>query len=381
MTVTQTRKLDFGKRSGLKVFPVSMGAMRFPEEQLAIPLIRQAIDSGMVYIDTSRGYGDSEIVLGKALKNGYREKVILSTKCSPWIKKLEPTDDASADCTYKNILDSIKRLDVEYLDFYQVWNIHTPQHFELATAKGGMLDGIRRAMDEGLVKHTGFTTHDTPENVSTYIDKADWCEAILFTHNILNKAYQPNIAKAHQKGIATIVMNPLAGGLLAHDSEPLRDLVKNAIGIDDLAEAAHRYLAGDENIDTIICGISKPSDVTSTIENYNKPPLTAQQRRILETEIEKISPEKTGFCTSCGYCQPCPAGIKIPQFMSAAYHSQVLNTHQRAQKIYDFCFHPDNPDFSADPSKCTLCGRCEQKCTQNIKITQMLKYVKETFGS
>ena len=366
MTTTQTKKVDFGKRSGLKVFPVSIGAMRLPEEEKAIPLIRQAIDAGMVYIDTSRGYGDSEIKLGKALKDGFREKVILSTKCSPWIKKIESTDDTSAECTYKNILDSMKRLDVDYLDFYQIWNIDSEEHYEQAIAKGGMVDGIRRAIKEGLVRHTGFTTHDTPENINRYIDEADWCETILFTYNMFNKTYQETIAKAHQRGIATVVMNPLAGGMFAQDSEAIRAIVKNAVGIDNPVEIAHRYLAGDENVDTIICGIVKPSDITSTIENYQKPPLSAQQRKTLEAEIEKISPENTGFCTNCGYCQPCPANIKIPQFMSTAYYGQIIKASTRAQEIYNWAVNPANEDKSAAPSECTQCGQCERKChTEN----------------
>ena len=106
MKIRQTKLIDFGRRSGLKVHPVSIGAMRLPEDvEEAVSLLRQAIDIGMIYIDTSRGYGDSEIKVGKALKDGYREKVILSTKCSPWIKKVEPDDDTSADCTYKRIVE------------------------------------------------------------------------------------------------------------------------------------------------------------------------------------------------------------------------------------------------------------------------------------
>ena len=73
MTVRQTRQIDFGERSGLKVHPVNLGTMRLPDEELATPLIRQAIDAGMIYIDTSRGYGDSEIKLAKALKAGSSE--------------------------------------------------------------------------------------------------------------------------------------------------------------------------------------------------------------------------------------------------------------------------------------------------------------------
>ena len=133
----QTKLIDFGKRSGLKVHPVSTGAMRLPDEEQAIKLMRQAIDAGMIYIDTSRGYADSEIKVGKSLKDGYREKVILSTKCSPWIKKVEPDDDTSAECTYKRIIESMERLDVDYLDFYQIWNIDRRENYEQAVAREG----------------------------------------------------------------------------------------------------------------------------------------------------------------------------------------------------------------------------------------------------
>jgi len=377
------KKVDFGKRSGLKVNPVSIGAMRLPEDEgEAVELIRQAIDAGMIYIDTSRGYLDSEIKLGKALKDGYREKVYLSTKCSPWVKKVDPADDTSADCTYKRILESMERLDTDYLDFYQVWNINNAKNYGLATAKGGMVDGIKRAMKEGLVKHTGFTTHDTPENISRYIDEADWCETILFTYNMFNRTYQEVVAKAHDKGIATVVMNPILGGVFAQNCEPIIQAVRNAIGIDDPVEAGHRYLAGDENVDTIICGISKPSDITSTIANFEKPPLTSDERKALDVEFGKLSAENTGFCTNCGYCQPCPAGILIPQLMQSAYYSKVLHADQRARQMYNWqVSNPNNKKLSADPGECTQCGRCERKCTQKIKIIDMLKYVKGKFGS
>lgn len=379
--VKQTRRVDFGKRSGLKVYPVSIGAMRLPEDDSeAVSLIRQAIDAGMVYIDTSRGYGDSEIKVGKALKDGYREKVYLSTKCSAWIKKVEPSDDTSADCTYRRIIESMERLDTGYLDFYQVWNINSVENYALVTAKGGMIDGIRRAMKEGLVRHTGFTTHDKPENISRYIDESDWCEAILFSYNMFNRTYRDVIAKAHEKGIATIVMNPIMGGLFAQDCKPIVEVVRSTVGIDDPVEAGHRYLSGDKNVDTIICGISKPSDISSTIANYQKPPLTAGQRETIDAKFVRLSAESTGFCTNCGYCQPCPANILIPQLMQAAYYSKILIADKDAMQMYNWHTNPDNPEHSADPAECLECGKCEQKCTQRIKIIDMLKYLKQRYG-
>jgi predicted aldo/keto reductase-like oxidoreductase len=377
----QSREIDFGKRSGLKVHPVSIGGMRFPQDvEESVAIIRQAIDSGMVYIDTSRGYVDSETKLAKALKNGYREKVILSTKWCPWNLKVEPTDDTSAECTYKRILESMKRLDVDYLDFYQLWSINNNELWVQATRKGGMLDGIIRAKKEGLVRHIGFTTHDSPENISKCIDEADWCEAILFTYNMLNRTYEDSIAKAHAKGIATIVMNPISGGVFAQDSAPLKDAVRNAVGSDDVVETAHRWLKTNKNIDTIICGIGKPSDITSTLTNYEKPDFTADEIERLNAEFEKITNKNVGGCVDCGYCMPCPKKINIPAFMNIAYYSEFLKVTTKPLNQYKWQVNPQNADRSADPSECVECGRCEQRCTQKIKIIQTLKTLKRKFG-
>jgi len=373
MGISQKEWVDFGRRSGLRCHRVSIGAMRLPaDDDQAVSLVRQAIDAGMIYIDTSRGYGDSEIKVGKALKDGYREKVILSTKWSPWVAKIEEEDDSSAECTYKRIRESMERLDVTYLDFYQVWSIMKPEHYEQAIVKGGMLDGIRRAMDEGLVRHVGLTTHDTPENVSRYIDEADWCEAMLFTYNIMDQTYRDVIAKAHDRGIATIVMNPLAGGLLAEDSSVL----KKAIPCDSLVELGHRYVAGDPNVDTILCGISKPSDIVNTLENYAKPPLPEHERRSVEEATAKLTKKAVGFCVGCGYCKPCPQGLEIPGIMHAVYLARLLEGPESGKSHYDWIA---SSEAQTTASYCTQCGECEERCTQKLNITEQMRYAAREF--
>ena len=372
MSITQTERVNFGKRSGLKCHPVSLGAMRLPKDTNdAVKLIRQAIDAGMTYIDTSRGYGDSEIKLAHALRDGYREKVILSTKWCPWNLKIEADDDTSAERTYKRIREQLTRLDVDYVDFYQIWSINNPEQFEQATVPGGMLDGIRRAIQEGFVRHTGFTTHDSPANILRYIDQADWCETILCSYNMTRTTYQEVLAKAHAAGIATIVMNPIGGGVLAKESPAL----KEAIGCDSIVEIAHRYLAGDPNVDTILCGVSKLSDITNTIENFAKPPLTADERLAVEKAVASRSAEALGLCTNCGYCKPCPENIDIPAFMCGPiYLERGLGLTADAQQAYD------NALSNSDPTTCTQCGACEQKCTQKIAIIKELQFAVETFG-
>ncbi len=377
----QTELRDFGQRSGLKVYPVSIGAMRLPaDEQEAIALMRMAMDAGMVYIDTSRGYADSEIKVGKSLKDGYRDKAILSTKWSPWNLKVQDDDDTSADCTYKRIIESMERLGVEYLDFYQIWSINNSEHYAQATKSGGMLDGIRRAVDEGLVGHIGFTTHDTPENISRYLDEADWCEAILCTHNIMDQTYSPVLAKAHRKGIATIVMNPIAGGMLAEDSSLLSRAVRETLGGDDVVEAGHRYLHGNSDVDTILCGISKKSDVASTLANYRKPALTQEQRKAIEQAMAGLSSGQQGFCTGCGYCLPCPQGINIPAMMQVVYHDKILQVPRRAGALYRWAINPASGEPSGPPADCARCGECEKRCTRHLKITEEMEYLARKYG-
>lgn len=362
---------DFGKRSGFEVTPVSIGAMRLPQDCIdAVTLIRHAIDSGMRYIDTSRGYGESEFKLGAALKDGYRGKVILSSKCSPWIKKVRDDDDGSADSVRRRIDETLMRLGVEKLDFYQVWNINNREAWETATRKGGMVEGIRKAMDEGLVGHTGFTTHDTVDNLLEYLDMADWAEVLLITYNLLNRTYEPVIAKAREKGIGTIVMNPVGGGRLAENSDVIMKLAAQ-VGATSVADLAVRYVLSNANVDTLLCGMSKPSDVDATIASAQRPSFTPDEHKTINDFFAALTREEVSFCTGCKYCMPCPAGINIPGIMSAVYEDRFLGLTANAKWGYKRATRDVTPDA------CTDCGACEEKCTQNLKIRNELKYAME----
>lgn len=362
---------NLGQRSGEKVSPVSIGAMRFPRDVMeAVAIIRHAIDSGMRYIDTSRGYGESEWILGQALKDGYRQKVLLSTKCSPWITKIQPGDLPTADCTRRRIEESIQRLGVDYLDFYQLWNVDSREHYEQATAKGGMVDGLIQAKKDGLIKHAGFTTHDNVPDLLTYIEEADWCDVILFTYNLLNRKYAPAIAAAHRKGIGTIVMNPVGGGKLTQESPVLSELARQ-VGCKSVPDLAIRYIMTNSDIDTLLCGMTKLSDVDDTVASANQP-LTADQLAQVEACIQERAPEKTGFCTTCRYCLPCPKGIDIPGVMGLVYDDRCWGLKDVSKRHYNW--------IKPKASECVACGKCEEKCTQKLKIMTDMVYAAQEYG-
>lgn len=364
--------IPFGTRSGFAIPRVNIGAMRLPDDHdEAVALIRMAIDAGLRYIDTSRGYGESEIKLGKALKNGYRQKVILSTKWSPWITKIEPNDDTSADCLRRRIEESMKRLDVDYLDYYQLWNIDSRAHYDLAVAKGGMLDGLKRAVADGLVGHMGFTTHDTVPNLLSYLNEAEWCEIILITYNLLNTHYGPVLPAAHEKGIGTIVMNPVGGGRLAQPSQVLEALAAR-VGAVSVPDLAIRYLMSNPAIDTIIAGIGKPTDVTASIASVNAGAFSTEQLGQIDAFLSTISRQREAYCTGCRYCLPCPQEIDIPAIMSDIFDDKVWGFGNVARERYQALKTPK-------AEACAHCGTCQEKCPQKLDIMNELEYANTAY--
>ncbi|MBU4211683.1 MAG: aldo/keto reductase [Verrucomicrobia bacterium] len=366
--------IPFGQRSGLRVPQANIGGMRLPQDTgTAVALLRHAIDSGMRYIDTSRGYGDSEIKIGQALKDGYRQKVILSTKWSPWIMRIEESDNTSADCVRKRIEESMKRLDVDYLDYYQVWNIDSREHYGQAVAKGGMVDGIQKAISEKLVGHTGFTTHDKVENIIEYVKETDWCEIILFSCNILNLIYEKAIEAAHAKGIGIIIMNPVAGGLLGRDSSMLKALAKR-VGAKTIPELAIRFLTSNPSVTTVISGISKMSDVDSTVAAVDRGHFTPAQMDLLRKILAEMHVADKVFCTGCRYCMPCSKEIDIPAIMKMIAQYRFWGFQEPARGGYRDLKSP-----KADA--CVQCGKCEEKCTQHLHIMDEMEYAIRNLAS
>jgi hypothetical protein len=365
--------VSFGRRSGLSVPRANIGAMRLPQDQgEAVRLIRHAIDRGMRYIDTCRGYGDSELKVGAALRGGWRDRVILSSKWSPWIKKFADDDAPTAACMRLRLEESLGRLGVERIDFYQVWNVHDDSSFEAATRPGGTADGIRRAMEDGLVAHTGLTTHYAPGKLLERLPGLDWCEVLLVSYNMLDTSYGPVIARARELGIGTIVMNPLAGGRLTGGGPELLELARSA-GAADVPTLALRWLLSNRDLDTYISGISKLSDVDSAVAAAEAGPLTAEAKARVDAFIAGRSRDAVGFCTGCGYCQPCPQGINIPEVMARLYEARFWGLREAAARRY---LRIPKPRADA----CVACGKCEAKCTQKLKIGELMREAARDFG-
>ena len=186
---------EFGNL-GFKISTFGIGCMRLPlllqpdgstdpskiDEDEAIKMIRYGIDNGVNYIDTAYGYhgGNSEIVTGKALKDGYREKVKLATKLPVWL--------ANSYKDFGKLLDEqLAKLQVDYIDFYLLHALNKNSWEKVKDM--GVLEFLDKAVEAGKIKHPGFSFHDELPVFKSIIDSYDWkmCQKQL---NFLDENYR-----------------------------------------------------------------------------------------------------------------------------------------------------------------------------------------------
>jgi predicted aldo/keto reductase-like oxidoreductase len=330
----------------------------------------------MNYFETSINYcqNRSEIQLGLGLR-GLRDDVYISTKSHVFRKgerafsgRVIESDSTGDD--FRNILtESLWKLGTDRVDFYQFHNF-TLENLPIAMAEGGPLETLKEAKDRGLVGRIGFTSHDSPANIIKILDTGEF-ESMTVYHNLLQTRGRisnslPAIEHARKLGVGVIVMGPLGGGMLGIPIEKLRDLLPETGSQVDLS---FRYLLSIPGVTTPISGMTKMSDVEENARiasDYE--PLSADDMAKVEEVVSKYAVLVEQFCTGCGYCQPCPQRVRIPDIFRLMNFYSVYGVKDWAKQQYSFLLSRHG---GADA--CVECGECEEKCPQKIKIREDLK--------
>jgi predicted aldo/keto reductase-like oxidoreductase len=125
-----------------------------PDEQAGIRLIQSALDNGINFMDNSWDYhdGESEIRMGKALQNGYRDRAFLMTKI----------DGRAKEAATKQINESLKRLQTDRIDLLQHHEIIRMEDPDRVFAPGGSMEAVVEAQKAGKIRYIGFTGHKDP---------------------------------------------------------------------------------------------------------------------------------------------------------------------------------------------------------------------------
>jgi hypothetical protein len=356
-------------KTGLDFTVIGFGGMRIHggDTKQWAALVRQAAQAGFNYFETSHRYcgSTSEAKIGEGLKGFPRDKVIISTKSSA-------DDFLTADAVRKVIDESLGKLQVDYLDFYQLWSLPLKDFKEIAIKPGGTIEGIRKAMNEGLIRHLGFTSHDKPENMIELLRTGEF-EAVTLQYNLLNRANEPVIAEAGRLGMGVIVMGPLHGGILATPT-PVLERIMGTKGQAAAAAAAFRFVLSNPDVTCAISGMTKPEDVAANraiAESVE--PLSAADMAAVDEELKRFQTVADSLCTGCRYCMPCPQGVGIFAVLGLANASRVYGLAHGAQEEYAKFGKTWPYDGLKNATYCTECGECIGKCPQKIDIPEELK--------
>lgn len=360
----------------IEVSALGFGCMRLPSTDgkpisknidipEAISMIRGAVDAGVNYLDTAYMYhgGESERVLGRALKDGYRSRTYIASKSPMTIVK------NAAD--YNRILDEqLKKLDVDYIDFYlfhAVWD----EAWE-TIKREDLIYQAERARDAGKIRYIGFSFHDKYKVFEDIINGYSW-DMCQIQYNYMNTDYQAGekgLKLAASKNIGVVVMEPLLGGKLANPPKEVIELLKSEGYTGTGAELALSWLWNQGEVSLLLSGMSTPGQVSQNLSYADKSNIDMLSEKELELieKVKKIYEKRTSIpCTGCSYCTPCPNEVAIPRIFKLYSDAIMYDYFDESRRIYNnFIEEKSRAD------KCIGCKICEEKCPQHIKISGLM---------
>ena len=375
---------------GWEVSALGFGAMRFPVDQNsrilvdeAIRMIRYAIDHGVNYIDTAYTYhgGRSEVILGKALQDGYREKVHLTTKLPIWLVRRKPNFERY----FKRQRDRLQ----SNPDIYLFHGLNKQRFKKVQDLN--LIENMENARDAGLIKHIGFSFHDSLDVFKDIIDSYQWdcCQIQLNYLDINYQAGLKGLRYAGEKDIAVIIMEPIRGGKLAIpdndlESKPLiKNVLKNSSVQRTMADWALQFLWTQKHVSVVLSGMSTMQQVVENVESANNSGINT----LTEPELKTIADLRDAYnkyvvvlCTRCGYCLPCPNGVSIPSVLGIL--NEIAYWGDRARMGYNqMAKTPEDlerrrasgEEVEGAAMLCTQCGECLEKCPQQIEIPDMME--------
>ncbi|MBR0510872.1 MAG: aldo/keto reductase [Clostridia bacterium] len=360
---------------------LGFGLMRLPKKLASIDveqtkaMVDLFLEAGFTYFDTAFLYPGSEAATKEALVDRYpRESYTLATKMNAAIPGM-------TEKMVKNEFEtSLKRTDAGYFDYYL---LHALQKGNVKRYdKLDIWGFVKEKKAQGLVKHYGFSFHDSPDLldqlltahpdvdfVQLQINYADWEDKKV--------AARRNYEVARRHGKQIVVMEPVKGGKLAAPPKEVRKLMDAFAPGASYASWAIRFAASLPGVLTVLSGMSDLAQMQDNLSYMREfRPLGKEELEIIRLAQSILEKSAAVPCTACGYClEGCPAGIPIPRIMEALNMHLVSGQTEKGRAAYLACTRD-----AGKASNCVGCKRCERICPQQLGITGYLKQADDLYG-
>ncbi len=369
-------------KNGDELSILGFGCMRLPvregliDEGRATCQIRYAIDRGVNYIDTAWTYhgGESETFLGRALKDGYRDRVKLATKLPSYLMRSRQDMDRFLDT-------QLKKLQTDHIDYYLMHTLTGPL-WDCVDSLGAR-DFLDNARADGRILNAGFSFHGLPEDFNRIVDSYGW-EFCLIQYNYLdeeNQAGTKGMKYAASRGLGVFVMEPLRGGNLGlpEAPPPVAAIWDEAPSRRTPVEWALRWVWDHPEVIVVLSGMNEESHIEENLKIAGEAlpgSLTREEKALVKRAAEKYSEIMKVNCSGCGYCMPCPAGVNIPGAFEVFNKMHLFGNVEEAKASYVVKMSGITRRGETNyASQCVECGKCVRKCPQGLDIPLLLKDV------
>jgi len=333
-------------KTGLKVTAVGYGCMITSDPSV----IAKAVDMGINFFDTSRGYqrGNNERMVGAAL-GARRKNVILSTKC----------DAGTREGVLAELETSLKELGTDYVDIWHLHSKNTPE-----AIKDELVEAQEIARKQGKTRFIGISTHRLPE-VAPAIVKAGKLDVVQFSYNFtMAPEWQGATESLHKAGVGLVAMKVMAGGTRGRNPRPQMQR-PNAMA------AALKWVLKNPAIATTVPSMTDTEQLDQNFQVMSQSFSEADQQ-ILTARLEEIRPV---YCRMCGQCDgKCPQGLPV---------ADVLRYLMYAEGYGQFPLGREH--FLALPAgltqvRCNQCSACPIRCPNGVRVTERLIRAQELFA-
>ncbi len=375
--------MRYNEFNGNKLSVLGFGCMRLPvldndQSKVDMPKVEEmllyAYEHGVNYYDTAYPYhnGYSEIALGEILaRNGIRDKVNIATKLFT-LEIGRPGFDPE-----KMLATQLKRLQTDHIDYYLIHGLHGDQ-WERLKNEYNIIEFLGEKRRQGVIRHMGFSFHDSYEAFVRTIDDYDW-EFAQIQYNYLDNGIQAGdrgMCYAQSKGIPLNIMEPIKGGNLIFPKYPAINKIRAKHGITESnAELALRYVFDKENLHVVLSGMSSMEQVVENVaiaDRCHVGCLTEAEKACIDDIRAFLKTVPVIPCTGCRYCVAgCPMQIQIPTAFSC-YNNAVKFGNKPAQmRSYN--------RSCSNLADCVECRQCAEACPQHLDIPELLKEVRGYF--